>query len=149
MASYITLNVAENSPIPVRLSPELIARLDDAAKKIGNTRAGIIRFCTDTFLTHFEKHGRAALPPDWEDILSAFDNRTKESRLERFPEIKSGAVALNEKPEVLEHRKGAKRPHSEQDYESHKDVIVKRDKKLEEKVRTSLSQTVSKLPKTK
>jgi predicted DNA-binding protein len=63
-------------PIPVRLGAEILGRLDAAAAKIGTTRAGIIRFCTDTWLRHFEESGIASLPPNWREIMENFDGRT-------------------------------------------------------------------------
>lgn len=97
--------VAETSPIPVRLSADLIERLDKMADQIGSNRAALIRFCTQTFLEHFEKRGVAALPPDWEQILAQTDNRTVRSRLAlkeketgktSYPHHKPGNYAVNE-----------------------------------------------------
>lgn len=70
--------MADTQPIPVRLPDELINRLDAAAKRIGTTRAGIIRFCVETWLRHFEIKGKtASLPIDWEEILRTQDGRRK------------------------------------------------------------------------
>ncbi len=70
----------ETKPIPVRLSPEVIARLDATATALGNTRAGIIKLCLTAFLEAFESKGKLALPLDWESILDVMDGRTKEAR---------------------------------------------------------------------
>ncbi len=76
--------MADTKPIPVRLDTQIIARLDAAAKRLGNNRAGIIKLCVSTFLDHLEAHGgRMALPPDWEDILSRLDGRTRDARAHR------------------------------------------------------------------
>lgn len=76
--------MADTKPIPVRLDTQIIARLDAAAKRLGNNRAGIIKLCVSTFLDHLEAHGgRMALPPDWEEILSRLDGRTRDARAHR------------------------------------------------------------------
>ena len=72
--------MAETKPIPVRLSAEIRQRLDSAANRIGNNRAGVIRFLIDSWLADFEKKGVASLPPDWKSIMAASDNRTKASK---------------------------------------------------------------------
>lgn len=73
---YTNLVVAETSPIPVRMSREMISRLDDVAMRLGNTRAGIVKLCLAAFLSDFEKRGKASLPLDWEEVLAALDGRT-------------------------------------------------------------------------
>lgn len=73
-------------PVPVRLDDRTIARLDAAAERIGSNRTALIRFCLETWLTHFEKHGRAALPPDWEEIQREYDGRTRVVRADRAEE---------------------------------------------------------------
>lgn len=85
--------MAETKPIPVRLPGELIARLDAAAKRIGHTRAGVIRFCVETWLRHFELKGRACLPVDWDEIMKAQDGR----RMQR-PETSGGSRKPDPRP---------------------------------------------------
>ena len=66
-----------SKPIPVKLSDELISRLDEVSQQTGlNNRSAIIKFCLSTFLDHFESKGRSALPPDWKVILRHLDGRT-------------------------------------------------------------------------
>lgn len=72
--------MAETKPIPVRLSPEIISRLDAAAERMGNTRAGVIKLCLASFLDGFERKGTAALPLNWETLLDQLDGRTVDSR---------------------------------------------------------------------
>jgi hypothetical protein len=63
-------------PIPVRLDPVTIARLDRVSKRLGTNRAALIRFCAETFVRDYERHGGiASLPPNWEDILRSLDSR--------------------------------------------------------------------------
>lgn len=62
-------------PIPVRLPESLIARLDKAAAEIGVKRANIMRFCVETWVAHYQKTGKAALPVNWREIIASFDNR--------------------------------------------------------------------------
>ena len=88
--------MAETKPIPVRLTGDVTSRLDKAAKRIGNNRAGIIRFLIDSWLENFEKKGMASLPPNWEEILAASDHRRKESR-SVYPDLdRAGGFALAE-----------------------------------------------------
>lgn len=68
-------DVAEQKPIPVRLSDDLISRLDKAAGKIGSNRAALIRLCTQTFLDHLDDNGFGALPIDWQTIIAETDGR--------------------------------------------------------------------------
>ena len=70
--------------IPVRLDADTRLRLDAVAEEIGTTRAGIIRFCTETWLRHFEKTGVASLPPDWKAIMASMDGRTSASRSDSY-----------------------------------------------------------------
>jgi metal-responsive CopG/Arc/MetJ family transcriptional regulator len=91
--------VSATTPIPVRLSPDLIKRLDDVAERIGSNRAAVIRFCIQTFVEHLEKNGRMALPPNWLEIIAAMDNRTLESRVGKraVPEVSSKTTAASAK----------------------------------------------------
>jgi hypothetical protein len=72
--------------IPVRLSDDVIARIDDVSETLGMTRSAFIKFCTRTFLDSFEAKGVAMMPPDWENILKEYDGRTH--RYARSNEIK-------------------------------------------------------------
>ena len=65
----------DTKPIPVRMPKQLIVRLDAAAARIGNTRAGVIRYLTETWVEEFERKGKQMLPADWEDVLKSFDGR--------------------------------------------------------------------------
>lgn len=70
----------ESSVIPVRLSEEVLNRIDAVAEMIGTTRTALIRLCADTFAGHISKGGKAALPIDWRDILEQHDGRTRAAR---------------------------------------------------------------------
>ena len=72
--------MAETKPIPVRLSPELILRLDKAAQAMGTTRAGVIKLCLNSFLDAYERDGKIALPLDWRLVLERSDGRTVHAR---------------------------------------------------------------------
>lgn len=87
--------MAETKPIPVRLGENIISRLDVAAARIGNNRAGVIRYLVDSWLADFEKTGTAALPPDWKKIMAAADNRTRESKLEKIESNSSKASPVS------------------------------------------------------
>ena len=61
----------------MRLSTELIARLDAVAQRTGLPgRTAVMKFCIKTFLDHFEAEGKSSLPADWEKILADLDGRT-------------------------------------------------------------------------
>lgn len=69
--------MSEAKPIPVRLSEEVIKRLDAVALKSGlDNRTAVIKLCIGSFLDHFEKAGTAALPLDWKEVLKIQDGRT-------------------------------------------------------------------------
>lgn len=72
--------VASQKPIPVRLSEDLIKRIDRAAKRMGTNRASIMRLCTEVFVESFEKNGTAALPLDWEKLIQDADGRRSENK---------------------------------------------------------------------
>ena len=75
-ALYIVSFVAAKKPIPFRLDDALIERLDSASRRIGQPRAGLVRYLVDTWLSHFESEGTAMLPPDWKQIMRDQDGRT-------------------------------------------------------------------------
>lgn len=70
----------KTKPIPVRLPEWIITKLDSAASKLGYTRAGLMRYCIETWVGHYDKHGTAALPVEWDKVIREFDGRTIESR---------------------------------------------------------------------
>lgn len=47
---------------------------------MGNTRAGVIKLCLQSFLESFEKNGTASLPLQWEEVLESLDGRTISAR---------------------------------------------------------------------
>jgi hypothetical protein len=70
--------MAQTKPTPVRLSIELIDRLDRAAKTAHlSNRTEVIKLCISSFLDYFEQHGVAALPLNWEEMLRDMDGRTR------------------------------------------------------------------------
>lgn len=83
---YTKAGMGEMKPIPVRLGDRLIGRLDSAAKRLGNNRAALIRFCLDSFLDHFEKMGGvASLPPNWRVLLQEQDGRNNVVSVKKSP----------------------------------------------------------------
>jgi hypothetical protein len=64
----------------VRIPVALLPRLDRAAKRLGTNRARLIAFCVTSFLADFEERGTALMPPDWEQLMTRLDHRTRESR---------------------------------------------------------------------
>lgn len=67
--------MAASRTLPLRLTGETIDRLDRIAARLGLTRSGVIKFCTQSFLDDFERHGTAILPLNWRDILHSYDGR--------------------------------------------------------------------------
>jgi metal-responsive CopG/Arc/MetJ family transcriptional regulator len=80
LSNVYHLIVASTVPIPIRLGEDIIARLDEAAKRLGNNRASLVRFLIDSWLADYESRGNAFLPPNWEAIMAGYDHRTKEAR---------------------------------------------------------------------
>lgn len=80
-----SVGMARAKPIPVKLSDEIIARLDRVSLATGlNNRSAVIKFCISTFLDHIERSGRAGLPADWKEILRDMDGRTYRYRPQRM-----------------------------------------------------------------
>lgn len=76
--------MAITKPIPVKLSDEVIQKLDKISESTGlNNRSSLIRLCLQSFLDYFEKHGEAALPLNWREILADNDGR---KNLDLLPE---------------------------------------------------------------
>jgi len=68
----------ESMPLSVRLSFEMIERLENAAKKMGlGSRMAVLKMCVESFLEDFEKHGVAGLPLDWRKIIHDLDGRSQ------------------------------------------------------------------------
>ena len=68
-------------PIPVRLSFEMIERLENAAKKMGlSSRTAVLKMCVESFLEDFEKNGVAGLPLNWRQIIHDLDGRSQRYR---------------------------------------------------------------------
>jgi len=68
----------QTKAIPIRLTPEMVDRLDRAARRAClSNRTEVIKLCINSFLDYFETHGSATLPPDWEEMLRDLDGRRK------------------------------------------------------------------------
>lgn len=73
------------SPIPVRLSAVLLARLDKVGVRLGVPRTQVIKMCLLAFLQRFEREGLGMLPPDWEDQIRQLDGRTQRYNVVEMP----------------------------------------------------------------
>ncbi len=74
----------DSVPIAVRLSPEIIQRLDKAAANLGlGNRTSLIKMSVSSFLDYFEQTGVAGLPLNWQEIIHQLDGRTH--RYSKFP----------------------------------------------------------------
>lgn len=82
-------------PIPIRLDDEVVARLDAAADRIGSNRAAVVRMLITGWLDDFDSKGRSMLPVDFEDIVKAFDHRTKEAKSKKkYPGAKESGLKV-------------------------------------------------------
>jgi len=74
------LIMAKAKPIPVRLTDEIIDRLDRVAQCAHlSSRTEVIKICVASFLDYFEREGVVSLPLNWEEILRSMDGRTKKN----------------------------------------------------------------------
>jgi len=71
----------------------MITRLDAAAEKTGYSRASLIRYCAETWLSYWEIHKEDALPANWDKIMAGLDGRTIESRDNKIREGKKYSIA--------------------------------------------------------
>lgn len=78
--------MSTEKPIPVRLTQDIIHRLDNAVKKMGlSTRTAVIKLCLANFLDYFEKNGVADLPFNWKEIIHNFDGRSQRHKHHSHP----------------------------------------------------------------
>ena len=68
--------MARAKPIPVKLSDEMISRLDKVSRDSGlNNRSSVIKFCLAKFLEYVEENEVQGLPGDFKAILDGLDAR--------------------------------------------------------------------------
>ena len=80
-------DMKKDAPVSVRLSLEIIRRLDQAAENIGlGNRTSLIKMSVSSFLDYFDRHGMTGLPLNWKEILHDLDGRTH-----RYQNIKVNA----------------------------------------------------------
>ena len=82
--------MSQSMPIPIRLSFDMIKRLEDVAIKMGlSSRTAVLKMCVQSFLEDFEKNGVAGLPLDWRRIIHELDGRSQRySHPEKEPALK-------------------------------------------------------------
>ncbi len=69
--------MAEGRSIPVRLSPEVIERLDRVAKRTGMSRNALMKFCVSTFAYEMESGELSTRTLQaWQKVLKDLDGRT-------------------------------------------------------------------------
>ena len=67
----------DGEPISVRLPPDIIQRLDNAAQSMGlGNRTSLIKMSVSSFLDYFDQNGTAGLPLNWQEIIHQLDGRT-------------------------------------------------------------------------
>jgi hypothetical protein len=57
-----------------------------------------MRYCVETWVGHYDKHGTAALPVEWDRVIREFDGRTIESR--KYAEEVSAHIPKAKKAKV-------------------------------------------------
>ena len=101
--------MAEGRSIPVRLSPEVIERLDRVAKRTGMSRNGLMKFCVSTFAYEMESGELSTRTLQaWQEVLKNLDGRTHRysphgERALKVAEGKGG-YPKKEKPRVRKKR---------------------------------------------
>jgi len=89
--------MALGSQLPVRLPPDLDARLQAVAERIGTTKSALIRMLAKTFVDQVvDPDGNVQLPPKWRQLLDVADGRAK--GYGRWPGQRAAAGQFNEKP---------------------------------------------------
>jgi hypothetical protein len=78
--------------IPIRLTGDVIKRIDRIAERFGMTRSGVVKFCTQSFLEEFESSGKSALPINWREILHNLDGRVSRHRQSQTATGTNGSV---------------------------------------------------------
>ena len=78
-----------SKPIPTRFPAEELAKIDAASQSMGLGRSAFIRFCVNMFVRAYQRSGNTILPGNWEEIVRALDNRTREGNGARWPGKKS------------------------------------------------------------
>ena len=64
--------------LPVRLETDEKRRLKAAAERMGMTVSALIRLLVRSFVDEYERQGgRLAMPPDWEKIALANQNKAQ------------------------------------------------------------------------
>lgn len=61
----------------VRFTSEVLSQVNEAAEKFGLTKSAIVKLATALFVDDFERSGFAALPRNWQEILSNLDGRSQ------------------------------------------------------------------------
>ena len=85
----------------------MITRLDAAAEKTGYNRASLIRYCVETWLSHWDIHKTDALPANWDKIMAELDGRTIEARDNKKYSIpKTSDFMFNDSP-IKRDKKGS------------------------------------------
>lgn len=90
--------MADTKPIPIRLSPDMIERLDRAAKTAHlSNRTEVIKLCISSFLDYFEAYGQARLPPNWQEMLADLDGRR--NKILTYPSPEDAKKVAESSPE--------------------------------------------------
>lgn len=82
----------KDRPIPVALKPEMIARLDALAEKIGENRSVVMRIAMRIGLDALERSTNET------ESLKLTPEMLNTARGERYPSQRTSAVELNEGP---------------------------------------------------
>jgi len=86
--------MALGKQLPIRLEPDIDARLQAAAERIGTSKSALIRMLAKTFCDQvIQADGSVQLPVDWMSLLPDADGR---SVTHRYPKPVISSAQLNE-----------------------------------------------------
>lgn len=90
--------MALGSQLPIRLAPDVEARLEQAARAAGTTKSAIIRLLAETFVDQVVKDGKVTLPLDWAELLPQRDARSSKAKDSAGQTAAAGKPTKKRKP---------------------------------------------------
>lgn len=102
-----------SKPIPVRLTPDTIARLDGVAGVAGLDRSDVIKLCLSRFLDELDANPAELLNRDWKSLLKKQDGRVLRYSRPESPGLSVVADAADAaetpSPQPVDYRKTARK----------------------------------------
>jgi hypothetical protein len=78
-------------PIPVRITKDVLKRIDAAAEKLGSKRSRIVAFAAQKFTEYAENNGGVTIPPDWSEIFKSLGKLKPKSPAGKIKSALKGA----------------------------------------------------------